>query len=298
MFSQFSSRTGVPMVDFFFNGFATMLEMQRAFASGGTLTAPMTQNFGHPQQSRHVEIGATEQQVIPIPKEELRVGKRQIQSAKAYRVSTTVIEVPVEEQVNLRAETVVIERRPTTGTTVRGGESFQNHTIEVHEMYEEPVIGKVITQTEEMVIYKTLSERTATIRETVRQTRVNVDEQADVRGQPQVEHSREIRLKLDEQSQAPVLPQVETGRELDLKVEEQPKAPVLPKVETARETGFMTEEQNKILVHSQTDAEGAAGFRVAEGEKSRERAVVQAHDERKDHTKPGSGTKHPGSPKK
>src|SRR5215212_8369043 len=72
--------------------------------------------------------------------------------------STTVVEVPVEEQVKLRAETVVIERRPTTGTTVRGGESFQDRVIEVHEMYEEPVIGKVITQAEEMVIYKTLSE--------------------------------------------------------------------------------------------------------------------------------------------
>ena len=175
MVNQFSYRTGLPMADLFFSSFATMLEMQRTFVSRGMMTAPLSAKFGHSDQSRHThqsrqfEIGATEEQVIPIPKEELRVGKRQVQSAKAYRVSTTVVEVPVEEQVKLRAETVVIERRPTTGTTVRGGESFQDHTIEVHEMYEEPVIGKVVTQAEEMVIYKTLSERTATVRETVRQ---------------------------------------------------------------------------------------------------------------------------------
>ena len=140
MVNQFSYRSGLPMVDLFFSSFATMLEMQRAFVSRGMMTAPVSAKFGHSDQSRHThqsrhfEIGATEEQVIPIPKEELRVGKRQVQSAKAYRVSTTVVEVPVEEQVNLRAETVVIERRPTKGTTVRGGESFQDHTIEVHDV--------------------------------------------------------------------------------------------------------------------------------------------------------------------
>ena len=104
MINQFSYRTGLPMVDLFFSGFATMLEMQRAFVSGGMMTAPVSAKFGHSDQSRHThqsrhfEIGATEEQVIPIPKEELRVGKRQVQSAKAYRVSTTVVEVPVESR--------------------------------------------------------------------------------------------------------------------------------------------------------------------------------------------------------
>jgi hypothetical protein len=92
---------------------------------------------------------------------------------------------------------VVIERRPATGTTVRGGASFQDHTIEVHEMYEEPVVGKVITQAEEMVIYKTLSERTATARETVRQTQVNVDGQAKIQVRPPLEIAGEISLKVE-----------------------------------------------------------------------------------------------------
>jgi len=164
------------MVDMLFNGYAVMLDIQRnAFTSA--LRRSSSRDVPASQRGNQIEIGATEQQVIPITKEELRIGKRQVQSTKAYRVSATVVEVPVEQQVNLRAETVVIERRPTQGTTVRGGQSFQDHTIEVHEMYEEPVVGKVVTQAEEVVIYKTLSERTATIRDTVRETRVNVEEQ-------------------------------------------------------------------------------------------------------------------------
>jgi len=155
------------MVDLFFNGFATMFEIQRAF--GGLMTSAAFTPFRsdqdrHTHQNQHLEIGVTEEQVIPISNEELRVGKRQVQSAKVYRVSTSVVEVPVQEQVNLRAETVVIERRPTTGTTVRGGESFQDHTFEVHEMYEEPVIDKVITQAEEMAIYNRHSPDSDTLR--------------------------------------------------------------------------------------------------------------------------------------
>ena len=241
------------------------------------MTAPVSAKFGysdqsrHKHQSRHFEIGATEEQVIPIPKEELRVGKRQVQSAKAYRVSTTVVEVPVEEQVKLRAETVVIERRPTTGTTLRGGESFQDHTIEVHEMYEEPVIGKVITQAEEMVIYKTLSERTATVRETVRQTQVNVDGQAKIQ----------------------VRPPLEIAGEISLKVEEHPTAPIQSQVETARDTGAKVEEQKKAEVHPQAEVGVAAGFRPAPGEKPSELAAVQNPRDRKDHINLGGDTKTP-----
>jgi uncharacterized protein (TIGR02271 family) len=301
MINQFSYRTGLPMVDLFFSSFATMVEMQRAFVSGGTMTAPVSAKFGHPDQShthqsRQFEIGATEEQVIPIPKEELRVGKRQVQSAKGYRVSTTVVEVPVEEQVNLRAETVVIERRPTTGTTLRGGASFQDHTIEVHEMYEEPVIGKVITQAEEMVIYKTLSERTATVRETVRQTQVNVDGQAKIQVRPPLEIAGEISLKVEESPKSPIQSQVETARETSLKVEEHPKVSVPPQLETARDTGVKVEEQKKAQLHPQTEVGVAAGFRPAPGEKSRELAVSQSPGEHKDLTNPGGDTKTPRRP--
>src|SRR4051812_6278907 len=279
MIGQFPYRTGLPMFDLFFNGFATIFEMQRALASKGIMAAPMSTNFGYSDQgrytdqSRRIEIGGTEEQIIPIPKEELQVGKRQVQSAKVYRVSTTVVEVPVEEQVKLRAETVVIERRPTTGTTVRGRESFQDRVIEVHEMYEEPVIGKVITQAEEMVIYKTLSERTATVRETVRQTRVNVDGQTKVQVRPPIEIPREASLKVEEEPNASAELQVGNVRETSLKAEEHPKILLPPQFEAARDTGTKVEEQKKDQIHLQPEVGVAAGLRHAPDEKSRELAV-------------------------
>ena len=297
MIGQFPYRTGLPMFDLFFNGFATIFEMQRALASKGIMAAPMSTNFGYSDQgrytdqSRRIEIGGTEEQIIPIPREELQVGKRQVQSAKVYRVSTTVVEVPVEEQVKLRAETVVIERRPTTGTTVRGGESFQDRVIEVHEMYEEPVIGKVITQAEEMVIYKTLSERTATVRETVRQTRVNVDGQAKIRVRPPVEIPPQVSLKVEEQPNVPVQLQVGNVRETSLKAEEHSKVSLPPLVDTARDIGTKVGEQKKDQVHSRAEVGVAAGLRPAPGEKSHELAVAQNAGERKDHTNPGGDTK-------
>src|SRR4051812_10851857 len=298
MISQFPYRTGLPMFDLFFNSFATIFEMQRAFASKGMMMVPGPTNFGrsdqgrYTDQSRRVDIGGTEEQIIPIPKEELQVGKRQVQSAKVYRVSTTVVEVPVEEQIKLRAETVVVERRPTTGTTVRGGESFQDRVIEVHEMYEEPVIGKVITQPEEMVIYKTLSERTATVRETVRQTRVNVDGQTKVQVRPPVETPREVSLhevslNVEEQPNIPAQLQVGNVSETSPKAEEHPKIWLPPQVETARDTGTKADEQKKDQAHSQAEVGVAAGLRHAPDEKSRELAVSQNPGERKDHTNPG-----------
>jgi len=285
------------MFDLFFNGFATIFEMQRALASKGIMAAPMFANFGYSDQgrytdqSRRVDIGGTEEQIIPIPKEELQVGKRQVQSAKVYRVSTTVVEVPVEGQVKLRAETVVIERRPTTGTTVRGGESFQDRIIEVHEMYEEPVIGKVITQAEEMVIYKTLSERTATVRETVRQTRVNVDGQTKAKVRPPVEIPREVILKVEEEPNVPAQLPVGNERETSLKAEEHPKILIPPQIEAARDTGTKVEEQKKDQIHPQAQVGVVAGLRHAPDEKSRELAVNHNPGERKDHTSPGGDTK-------
>jgi hypothetical protein len=91
MNSQILYRTGITMVDLFFNSFTTLLEMQRACVSGG---------LGHSDQSRRFEHGATEEQAIPIPERE-----RQVQSAKTYRVSTKAEVSPKAPQVKTPRET-------------------------------------------------------------------------------------------------------------------------------------------------------------------------------------------------
>jgi uncharacterized protein (TIGR02271 family) len=152
------------------NSYAMMIGFQRQ------VMAPLNQLPAIRRAERSQEIGTTEEQVIPITREELRIGKRQTSRAKTYRVRSTVKEVPVEEQVTLRSETVLIERRPVT-TRPAEDDSFREHTLEVRETYEEPVVGKAIVQTEEVVIGKTVTEHTATVRDTVRVTDVEVDEE-------------------------------------------------------------------------------------------------------------------------
>jgi stress response protein YsnF len=132
-------------------------------ASTGS-TMPMT------DRSRH---DGREEKVIPVTKEELEVGKRQTE--RRYRVRTHVIERPVEEQVHLRDERVTIERRPASGTGTTGRDGLQERDMEIIERHEEPVVAKRATAKEEVVIRKEAKDRVETVRDKVRETKVDVD---------------------------------------------------------------------------------------------------------------------------
>jgi uncharacterized protein (TIGR02271 family) len=124
--------------------------------------------------------GTVEEERIPVVKEELRVGKREVERG-GVRVRTYITETPVREQVTLREEHVSVERRPvaqdsmsTTGTAT--GDMLQERTIEMVEKAEQAVVQKVANVTEEVVLTKTAHERTEQVQETVRETKVEVDE--------------------------------------------------------------------------------------------------------------------------
>lgn len=113
---------------------------------------------------------------VPIVEEQLRVGKREVETG-GVRVNTRVEEVPVEEQVTLRDETVRVERRPASGSTnVADLNAFQEGTIEVTETDEEAIVGKEARVVEEVVISKEATQRTETVRDTVRRTDVDVEQ--------------------------------------------------------------------------------------------------------------------------
>jgi len=113
------------------------------------------------------------EEVIPVVKEELEVGKRVTE--RRTRVRSYVIERPVEEQVNLRDERVEIEHRPISRT---GNLSMpQDRDIEVVERHEEPVVEKRVTGNEEIVVRKEVVEHPETVRGTVRETKVEVDKE-------------------------------------------------------------------------------------------------------------------------
>jgi uncharacterized protein (TIGR02271 family) len=127
---------------------------------------PQTSERGHNQ-------GAT---VMPVVEEELQVGKRQVERGKV-RVRTHVVERPVEEQVHLRDEKINVERRPANrDLTAADQGAFQERNFELSETHEEAVVDKRARVVEEVVVDKTVDDRTKTIRDTVRHTDVDVDQ--------------------------------------------------------------------------------------------------------------------------
>jgi uncharacterized protein (TIGR02271 family) len=111
---------------------------------------------------------------IPVVREELHVGKRSVQKG-GVRVFNRVEEQPVEEQVRLREEHVHVDRRPADRPATEQDFRAHDEVIEVTEMAEEPVVGKSARVVEEVVVGKEATERTETIRDTVRRSDVNVE---------------------------------------------------------------------------------------------------------------------------
>jgi stress response protein YsnF len=131
---------------------------------------------GTADQVRAEAAGITGQteQVIPVVKEELAVGKTA--SERRYRIRTYVVETPVEEQVKLRDERVIVERRPASGTVGSDAGAMQERVFEVTERHEEPVVEKRAREAEEVVVRKEADDRVETVRDTVRETKVDVDQ--------------------------------------------------------------------------------------------------------------------------
>jgi uncharacterized protein (TIGR02271 family) len=119
------------------------------------------------------EATGTVEVKIPVIKEELRVGKREV-PAGGVRISTHVIEKPVVEEIALRAERIFVERRPTDQPLEELGDAFKEKTIELTAVSEEPVVAKRARVVEEVVVRKETEARTETVHETVRKTDVAV----------------------------------------------------------------------------------------------------------------------------
>lgn len=118
----------------------------------------------------------TREEVIPVAEEQLRVGKRQVDRG-AVRVRTYAIEQPVQDNVLLREEHVDVERRPATRADSTGrGDPLEERTVEMRETGEEPVVQKQTQVKEEVVIRKRAEERSQPVNETVRRTKVDVED--------------------------------------------------------------------------------------------------------------------------
>ena len=118
----------------------------------------------------------TQEEVIPVYEENLKVGKRIIEQGHV-RVRVYTVERPVEEGLTLREERVAVERRPVDRPASGvPGEAFRDRTIDVTTHREEPVVAKEARVKEEIVVRKEADERQETVRDTVRSTEVDVED--------------------------------------------------------------------------------------------------------------------------
>ncbi len=112
---------------------------------------------------------------IPVVQEDVRVGKRAVLRG-GVRVYSRVVEQPVEQDVNLREEHVRVERQPVNRAVQPGDlQAGTDQVIEVEEYAEEAVVAKDARVVEEVRVSKDATQRTETVRDTVRRTEVNVE---------------------------------------------------------------------------------------------------------------------------
>ena len=143
-------------------------------ANTGTL-GTSTLNTGTTNTGTATSVNTQGETVIPIVEEELAVGKRQVQSGGA-RIHTYVTERPVDASVTLREEHVTVERHVVDRPVTDADMAFGEKSFEVTETAEVPVVAKSARIVEEVVVGKTETELTETVRDTVRRTDVEVED--------------------------------------------------------------------------------------------------------------------------
>ena len=120
-------------------------------------------------------------QKVDIVEERLSVGKRQVNSGRV-KIRSYVVETPVSEKVNLRSEAVKVDQIAVDRALAPGEDPFKERTIEATATSEEAVIAKTAHVTGEVRVTKTADERVETVQDTVRSTKVDVDDGRVVEG--------------------------------------------------------------------------------------------------------------------
>ena len=128
-----------------------------------------------PAATRSGGVGEIVDGTIEVVEEQLRVGKRDVTHGR-IRVRSYVVETPIEEQVSLHDETVHIERKAVDRALDPGEAAFTDRTLEAEETAQEAVVTKEARVTEEITLNKNVEDRTETVRDTVRHTEVEIED--------------------------------------------------------------------------------------------------------------------------
>jgi stress response protein YsnF len=173
-----TTRSAFPMFDM-------MLRMQQIGLRTMTLYQPVASAFLESTKTAERASSPTRgfdtearpdtetEQVVAIGEEVLNVGTRTI-PGKTTRIRRVVVESPVQQDVTLHTETVVVERRrPMSGS---GQDVLTEVTVEMSDTNEVPVVSKAVHLVEEVLLRKEVTARTETIRDTVRRDTLEIEQ--------------------------------------------------------------------------------------------------------------------------
>jgi hypothetical protein len=185
------SSTSNNMADSAFSMLDMMIRMQRLSLQAASAYQPFVSAFlgltkateratlplfgaprGHSSEPRGLH-DTNEEQVIGVGEEILNVATRMI-PGKTTRVRRVVVETPVQQDVTLHTETVILERRKPILSA--GNDLLTEVTVEMSDFNEVPVVSKVVHLVEEVLLRKELTARTETIHDTVRRDTLEIEQ--------------------------------------------------------------------------------------------------------------------------
>ena len=155
-----------------------MFDLQRASLQSFSVYSPGAEtriSGALPHRTAGVEV-------IPVGEERLNVATRVVQG-ETTRIRRRVVEQPVEQEVLLRDEKVIVERRPRpAGAAANAGADVLTDTVvEMSDSSQVPTVWKSVHVGEEVVLRRQVTERTERVRETLRRDVVDVEhERAEV----------------------------------------------------------------------------------------------------------------------
>ena len=118
--------------------------------------------------------GADKEEVMRLAEEQMNVGKQMFETGTT-RVRRFVTERPVEAQVNLHEEHAKVVRRAVNDPNYIADIDWSDKEYTVTETAERPVVSKTARVVEEIAVGREGSERTETVRDTVRRQQAEVE---------------------------------------------------------------------------------------------------------------------------
>ena len=129
-------------------------------------------HFNEDNLYRNRKSGNEEQATIPVIKEELQVGKREV-SKGGIRLRSRIVENEVQENIKLREEKIRVERTPVD--RVADTSDLKEEQVEFTERAEVPVVSKEARVVEEVSLNKEVTEKEESVKDTVRSTKVDIE---------------------------------------------------------------------------------------------------------------------------